>query len=71
MTDLNRYQQGKNYRLIDLTSGMYYIGSTCLSRLNQRYHIHKSAFSINQKRITKFINILLLTNSMMVVLESS
>ena len=50
MSDFNRYQQGKIYRLIDLTSGMYYIGSTCLARLDQRYHTHKFAPYTNKKK---------------------
>ena len=43
MTTDNRYSHGKIYKLIDNTTGMFYIGSTALSRLDQRYHIHKQA----------------------------
>ena len=42
-TTFNRYSQGKIYKLIDYTTGMFYIGSTALNRLDQRYHMHKNA----------------------------
>ena len=42
-TIVNRYSQGKIYKLIDQTTGMFYIGSTALNRLDQRYHMHKNA----------------------------
>ena len=36
----NRYSHGKIYKLIDNTTGMFYIGSTALNRLDQRFRNH-------------------------------
>ena len=41
---MNKYQQGKIYKIIDNTSKKVYIGSTCL-KLNKRLTIHKSDFN--------------------------
>ena len=42
MTSDNRYSHGKIYKIIDNTTGVFYIGSTALKRLDQRYAAHKS-----------------------------
>ena len=40
MTEGNRYSHGKVYKIIDNTTGMFYIGSTALKRLDQRMNGH-------------------------------
>ena len=40
ITKDNRYEHGKIYKLIDNTTGMFYIGSTALSRLDHRLRKH-------------------------------
>ena len=49
MTSDNRYSHGKIYKLIDNTSGMFYIGHTALKRLDQRLSLHYRA-SLDEKR---------------------
>ena len=49
MTNDNRYSHGKIYKLIDVTTGVFYRGSTAMERLDQRLHVHKKA-SKNEKR---------------------
>ena len=41
MTNDNRYSHGKIYKLIDNTTGIFYIGSTAMNRLDQRYANHR------------------------------
>ena len=43
MTSDNRYSHGKIYKLIDNTTGIFYIGSTALKRLDHRYNSHKDS----------------------------
>ncbi len=38
---MNRYQNGKIYKLVNNTDNEIYIGSTCLP-LHKRFHTHKS-----------------------------
>ena len=40
MTADNRYSHGKIYKLIDNTTGVFYIGSTALKRLDHRLRTH-------------------------------
>ena len=51
MTTINKFENAKIYRLIDVTTGMFYYGHTCLLRLDQRYYQHKinSLFSKTKK----------------------
>ena len=39
-TETNRYSQGKFYKLIDNTTGVFYIGHTALKRLDKRFKGH-------------------------------
>ena len=38
--EINRYNNSKIYKLIDMINGFFYIGSTCLP-LSKRLHWHK------------------------------
>ena len=53
MTKDNRYEHGKIYKLIDNTTGMFYIGSTALKRLDQRYTNHRNSSNNNKKNNCK------------------
>ena len=53
MTSDNRYSHGKIYKLIDNTTGVFYIGSTALKRIDQRYQSHKKACSCQEKKNMK------------------
>ena len=43
MSSDNRYSHGKIYKLIEITTGVFYIGHTALNRIDQRYQMHKHA----------------------------
>ena len=53
MTSDNRYSHGKIYKLIDSTTGMFYIGSTALKRLDQRFDNHKRSSRNDKFKNTK------------------
>ena len=42
--NINKFSKGKIYKIIDLTTGNYYIGST-INTLNQRIREHKSSYN--------------------------
>lgn len=53
MTTDNRYTHSKIYKLIDITTGVFYIGSTALTRLDQRLNIHKKASKNEKHKLLK------------------
>ena len=44
MTEINKYHNGKIYKLVSNHTDKIYVGSTCKERLCQRLASHKSAF---------------------------
>ena len=51
------YEHSKIYKLIDNTTGMFYIGSTARKRLNHRFNEHKShSVNYNQKNYKLYTN---------------
>jgi len=44
MTETNRYNNGKIYKLVSNHTDKIYIGSTCKDRLCQRFSSHKSSY---------------------------
>ena len=53
MTNDNRYSHGKIYKLIDNTTGIFYIGSTAMNRLDQRYANHRRFSQCNKYKNSK------------------
>ena len=53
ITKNNKYEHGKIYQLIDNTTGMFYIGSTALSRLDHRLRNHISHSNYDKHKNTK------------------
>ena len=56
MTTTNKFDNAKIYRLFDITTGMFYYGHTCLTRLDQRYNTHKNARYYKVKQYYKVYN---------------
>ena len=50
----NRYSHSKIYKLIDNATGMFYIGSTAMKRLDHRYNSHRDN-SINDKKKARYL----------------
>ena len=57
MTSDNRFSHGKIYKLIDNTSGMFYIGHTALKRLDQRFQTHKHTRKNDEGKQNKTLSV--------------
>jgi hypothetical protein len=53
MTEINKYQNGKIYKLVSSHTDKIYVGSTCKERLCQRLAKHKSEFKLWLKDASK------------------
>lgn len=73
MTETNRYNNGKIYKLVSNHTDKIYIGSTCKERLCQRLAKHKDKYKRwlkNEKDYTSSIELLKLGDVEIVLLES-
>ena len=56
MTETNRYNNSKIYKLVDMVNEYYYIGSTCLP-LSKRLYQHKNrAKQYPERKVYKYFN---------------
>ena len=53
----NRYSHSKIYKLFDITTGVFYIGSSALKRIDQRLGIHIKASKHDNKKKNENISI--------------
>ena len=53
VTSFNRYSQGKIYKIIDNTTGVFYIGSTVMNRIRDRLRLHINSSQQERYKNTK------------------
>ena len=73
MTEINRYNNGKIYKLVSNETDKIYIGSTCKERLCQRLAKHKEHYKYwlkNEKKYISSFELFKLGNVEIVLLES-
>ena len=53
VTTPNRYSHGKIYKIIDNTTGVFYIGSTIINRIRDRLRLHINSSQQERYKNTK------------------